>query len=190
MWAVSYTHLDVYKRQGWFLSAPEPKMANWVSCPAEITGMPARAGRFIASAASVRQGFPSPYCLADSARSGQSGSRRSQALLLRAARRPGCLPPYYIEKVADCSLRCSSACPRTRGQSWSAQRCVRWHIPFPDPRQWQRRAGRWDVTVRNPSHRTTLQMCIRDSLRSNEFHSGAVSFSFFEKDIFSSLVMR
>lgn len=34
------------------------------------------------------------------------------------------------------------------------------------------------------------EMRSKYNLRSNEFHSGAVSFSFFEKDIFSSLVMR
>ncbi len=34
------------------------------------------------------------------------------------------------------------------------------------------------------------EMRSKYNLRSNEFHSGAVGFSFFEKDIFSSLVMR
>lgn len=34
------------------------------------------------------------------------------------------------------------------------------------------------------------EMRSKYNLRSNEFHLGAVSFSFFEKDIFSSLVMR
>mgnify|MGYP001471882274 CR=1 FL=1 len=34
------------------------------------------------------------------------------------------------------------------------------------------------------------EMRSKYNLRSNEYHSGAVDFSFSEKDIFSSLVMR
>ena len=37
---------------------------------------------------------------------------------------------------------------------------------------------------------TNFKETMQYNLRSNEFHLGAVSFSFFEKDIFSSLVMR